>query len=275
MPKLPLTTCALASSSAFRWNCCRPRFTWNDDDGSAGVPELVLEGDLAEMDAGEETCNAPTEEEAITLEEAAAAVKTIGRFLVVSGMALSGTKGALSVERITAEEAKFKVKAIESDYFAFMTLDANPERYPKLLCNRGFPLIRSPRSAQPKHPASAHIWKPEGSLPTSEEATLFVDGHRLQRAGATLPPRRPGRGEGLADEFGGDLCLFGDHITPHDLRQGGLGNCCKKQSTKRTPLCRHIIKPNLRLHPIYHARRTNNTQGSFQHFRPLPSFRKK
>lgn len=72
--------------------------------------------------------------------------------------------------------------------------------------------------------STAYVWRPDGSLPTAEEATLFVDGLRIGRPGA-LPPRRPGRAEGLADEYTASLCLYGESISPNDLRQGGLGNC--------------------------------------------------
>ena len=57
-----------------------------------------------------------------------------------------------------------------------------------------------------------------------DDCTLFVDGLNIGRPGG-LPPRRPGRAEGLSDEYLGSLCLYGDSIDPNDLRQGGLGNC--------------------------------------------------
>ena len=57
------------------------------------------------------------------------------------------------------------------------------------------------------------------------DAVLFEDGLELKRSD-TPYLRRPGRGEGLADELADSLCLFdGMNVSAADLRQGELGNC--------------------------------------------------
>lgn len=58
----------------------------------------------------------------------------------------------------------------------------------------------------------------------AEEERLFHDGLTLARK-ATPRVLRPGRGEGLGDEWMQKLCLFAKKIVPEALRQGDLGNC--------------------------------------------------
>jgi len=191
------------------------------DDGTADQAVLSLGQLEAEAAMRQSKCNAATDEEAAALEQAAAAVPTGGKFVTSGGWGITGTPGAIGVEYIEKAAAEERVKASTQTMFGFLTIDANPEGYPKILCHNGFPLLHSPQSAQV---CTAHLYRPEGCLPTAAESTLFVDGLQIHRPGA-LEPRRPGRAEGLADEYTRSLCLYGDTISPNDLRQGGLGNC--------------------------------------------------
>jgi len=165
--------------------------------------------------------NASTQEEADALETAAAAVETGGKFVEINGYALSGAAGAIDIEYCEAAAAAEKVSGECVDkYFAFQTIDANPEGYPKIFDCKGHALMHCPESP---YCSTVHIWRPVGCLPTADEATLFVDGYKLARPGS-LAPKRPCRAEGLADEYPHPT-LYGENIAPNDLRQGGLGNC--------------------------------------------------
>ena len=186
-------------------------------------PPSLSVGLLQIDDFAAKPCNAATDEDAEALEKAASLVATGGRYVELEGYALTGEPGAIDVQQIDRADAESRVAEDPEKLFAFLTVDANPDGFPKVLCHSGFPLLHQPDTQQV---CTAHVWRPPGSLPSSGEATLFVDGLKLaDRSAKVHGLKRPSRGEGLADEWTSKLCLFDDCIEPSDLRQGGLGNC--------------------------------------------------
>jgi hypothetical protein len=154
------------------------------------------------------------------LEAAAAAAATGGHFVTIAGYAPSGEEGAVEMEPISREEAEERVSGAPAERFAYLTVDEDPDGYPKVLCRNGFSLLYAPDSGQT---CTAHIHRPTGCLPAASEAALFTD--EIARKLSADELKRPARGEGLADEWASKLCLFDEHIEPNDLRQGGIGNC--------------------------------------------------
>jgi len=154
------------------------------------------------------------------IEAAAKKQASCGTFVELRDHAISGEDGAVDMKTVSDDEARQIVKG-SSDYHGFLSIDENHDAYPKFLAKSGHVSPYTPRNRQP---CTLHLWRPAGSLPLANLATLFHDGLELARK-CTPRVLRPGRAEGLGDENADRLCLFAKNVSPEALRQGELGNC--------------------------------------------------
>ena len=149
-----------------------------------------------------------------------------GRFVSVPGFSVPNLDGA--TETLPAEApthaAAAAIKAAPDEFWGYLTVDDDPEMYPKVLCRAGF----SPRraTANSQQPCTAHFFRSADALPLSGDIELHDDGISLDLKRADTPDvRRPGRCEGLGDEYGATLKLVDPKMSAQNLRQGDLGNC--------------------------------------------------
>ncbi len=154
------------------------------------------------------------------LEERAKKQAGTGAFVELRGHAISGEDGAVDMKTVSEKEAKDIVQG-SSDYYGYLSIDDDPDAYPKFMAKYGHGSPYAPRNRQP---CTLHLWRPAGSLPIASAARLFHDGLELARK-CTPRVLRPGRAEGLGDENLDKLCLFAKKVSPEALRQGELGNC--------------------------------------------------
>lgn len=111
------------------------------DDGTSDQTAFSVEQVENEAASQAAVCNAATEEEVAALETAAAEVATGGKFVTSSGWGITGTPGAIGIQYMEQSAAEELVKGATDQHFGFLTIDANPEGYPKILCNNTFPMM--------------------------------------------------------------------------------------------------------------------------------------
>ena len=121
----------------------------------------------------------------------------------------------LEWEEFTPEAARAAVEAAPDKFAGFIVDTADDEGV--FMCSKGGTVYGTANGVT--HEWTLHLYRTHG-LPQKPRGGLYTDQFTSTEKGEK---RRVARGEGLADHAP-HVALFG-HVDPHDLHQGGVGNC--------------------------------------------------
>ena len=148
-------------------------------------------------------------------------------WVTINGYAYFPGQGEQVLAGKPAAEAQKLVLSQPDKYWGFLTVDKDPVKEPKVMC-----LIEDGHAVNVSGdgPATLHIYRWPGSLPTANQQKLFVDSHELcpvedPMTGA-IGLLRPGRAEGVGDEYGkAGIHLFAPAgVSTSHVKKGSLGN---------------------------------------------------